>query len=118
MAKSKEEAQRVAVKALEAATQAFVTRQYKLGGVEGKAEGEEEVIAVHRFVTEPARVQMDLGLTLNLGNYESARVAVSVTIPCYKEEMEAAYAFGSAWVKDRIQKEVDEVRNHKQDCVF
>ena len=72
-------------------------------------EGEEEVIAVHKFETEPAYVSVDYALTLNLGNYESAKLSVSVTIPCYKEEIDDAYEFAEAWAKDRLKKERDSV---------
>ena len=44
--------------------------------------GEEDVVAVHKFETEPATVSVDYALTMNLGNYESARISVSVTVPC------------------------------------
>lgn len=94
-----------------AATQAFVTRQYKVGSKEGLAQGGEEVIAVHRFATEPAKVEVSLGLTLNLGNFESARISVGVTVPCYKEETDAAYEWAKNWVSERTRREVESIRN-------
>lgn len=45
--------------------------------------------------THPAFVRASTGLTINLGNFESARVDVSVTLPCYPEEVREA--FGRAW---------------------
>lgn len=44
-------------------------------------------IEIVPFLTEPAYVRINAGTTKNLGNYESLRVDVSVTIPCYVEEI-------------------------------
>jgi hypothetical protein len=70
-----------------------------------ETEGDEDVIAVHKFETEPAVVSVDYTLTMNLGNYESARIGVSVHVPCYKEEIDDAYEFAQAWVEARVEKE-------------
>lgn len=105
-----------AAAALETHTQvvAVVTRQY----FEGKnpladAETKNELLEVRRFLTEPAKVSVSKGLTLNLGNYESARVEVSVVIPCYREELDAAYSFADKWVETRLGAEVSSVRANK-----
>ena len=39
------------------------------------------------FKTEPAYVRVSAGKTCNLGNYESLRVDVAITMPCYVEEV-------------------------------
>lgn len=67
----------------------------------------EDVIAVHKFETEPAKVTVDYALTINLGNYESAKIGVSVTIPCYMEEINSAYEFAQSWAEERLAKERD-----------
>jgi hypothetical protein len=41
--------------------------------------------------------------TVNLGNYESAKISVSATIPCTQESMDDAYEFASAWVSAKIE---------------
>lgn len=69
--------------------------------------GEEDIIAIHQFVTEPAIVGANIGLTLNLGNYNAARIDVFVKVPCYKEEIDEAYEFAQAWAEERIKKERD-----------
>jgi hypothetical protein len=71
---------------------------------------EQEVLDVNVFVTEPAVVGLSVGLTLNLGDFESARVEVSARVPCYVEEMDDAYVCVEKWVEERIGKERDEVR--------
>jgi len=40
---------------------------------------------------EPARVSVTLGLTLNLGDYESAKISVTCTLPTIVEELDHAY---------------------------
>lgn len=57
-------------------------------------EGEtEKVIEVMRFPegVAPAHVSATMGLTINLGDYESAKISVTTTLPCYAEEIEDAY---------------------------
>lgn len=56
-------------------------------------EGEEDVVEVKEFPenVEPAHVSATMGMTINLGNYESAKVSVTTTLPCYPEEVEEAY---------------------------
>ena len=45
------------------------------------------ITAVAIFKTEPAYVRASAGKTCNLGNYESLRVDVAITMPCYVEEV-------------------------------
>ena len=52
---------------------------------------EDELIAVRGFAVEPAKIKVTLGATLNMGNYESARVDVGIEMPCYREEIEDSY---------------------------
>jgi hypothetical protein len=90
-------------------SRAFVTRQFKTAD-KVKTEENEEVLEVHRFVTEPAKVGLEYGITLNLGGYESARVSVLVQMPCYREEVDAAYDHAKQWAEKRIKSEIDEIR--------
>lgn len=79
----------------------------------GNPEGETETLMVHRFVTDPARIGVRLHLTLNLGNFESAKMDVSLDLPCYKEEIEEGYAFVEKWVEQRIEAERKQIRGNK-----
>lgn len=89
----------------------YVTKAYRKSGVEvGDPESTEDKIGVRKFVTEPAKVMAEAGLTMNMGNYESARLSVAVTVPCYQEELDDAYDFAVKWAGDRLSKEVDRVR--------
>jgi len=93
---------------------AVIQRQYfegKLPSTELVAKN--EPITVACFLTEPAKVSVGMGLTLNLGNYESARIDVSLVMPCYREEAEAAYTFARNWVEERLTAEVKDIRANK-----
>jgi hypothetical protein len=45
-------------------------------------------LSVKPFLSEPAYVRVSQGMTKNMGNYESLRVDVAITLPCYPEEVE------------------------------
>lgn len=51
-------------------------------------------------------ITVEGGRTLNLGNYESARVGVTITVPCEKETLEDAYGYATDWVSGKIEEAV------------
>ena len=75
-----------------------------------RAKAEDQIIQIGVFKTEPAKVVVQKGLTMNLGNYESARVTVGFECPCYVEEVGEVTDALNAAVEARVQKEVLEVR--------
>jgi hypothetical protein len=96
-------------------TQLRVSRQFFRSGKEvSRAKETEETIDVHRFVTEPAKVMVEMGMTVNLGNFESARVSASLTVPCYLEEHEDAYAYARKFVETRVIDEAKEAKRFAQ----
>lgn len=68
----------------------------------GKEEVSEEKIRIRPFVTNPATVSVKAGFTKNLGNYESARVDVFLSMPCYSEEIDNVYEQVKDWVDARV----------------
>lgn len=61
--------------------------------------------------SEPlCEVMVEGSRTVNLGNFESARIAVSVRLPCPKAQLAATYDEGVAWVNDRLVAMVGEVK--------
>jgi hypothetical protein len=68
----------------------------------------QETIEVPRFETPPAYVRVSGGVTRNLGDYNSAKVEVSVQLPCYPEETEIdrAYRYASDLVDNLIRREM------------
>ena len=81
---------------------------------DGEPEEEEQVLDVHKFVTEPAKIFFQLGVTMNLGDYESARVTIGVTMPCYKEEMREAYAYSRQVAESVIADEKSKIKKSKK----
>ena len=60
-----------------------------------------------------ALVDFSAGLTLNLGNFESARIDVRLALPCDPRDRDAAFESAKAWVAARLQHEVGVVREGK-----
>lgn len=72
----------------------------------------EDTLEVNKFVTEPAKISLTMGVTINLGNYEGARVDIGISVPCYTEEVEATHKFASTWVETKLVKEIEQLRDH------
>jgi hypothetical protein len=95
------------------ASTAIVNRTVSRNGdkaADPESTAEEEMLAVHRFVTEPAKVSVAVGLTINLGNWESAKINIQLTMPCYKEEVEETAKFVQSWVEKKIEHEKSLIR--------
>ena len=63
-----------------------------------------DVIEVRRFLVEPAKVNYHYTLGRNV-HFQSVSVGCSVTIPCYKEEIEAALVEAKELVAARLKHE-------------
>jgi hypothetical protein len=70
---------------------------------------EEYTLGVHRFITEPARVSVNMGVTKSTGEgtYEFVRLDVRIDIPCYAEQVNEVYPIVSDMVADRLEEELD-----------
>jgi len=94
------------------ATMVFVNNRFwnrKTGAVRSERHTE-ELVGVEPFVGPVAYVKRGYGLTVNLGDYESARFDVSITVPCYMNDVNAADKWAEKWAEKRIAKEVQEIR--------
>jgi hypothetical protein len=89
---------------------AVVSVEKKTAGVEWSAPPTEAENPAGAFPTNGMKVTIEGSHTVNLGNYESARIGVSLTIPCSPENLEEAYAWGLDWCGKRIQKEVNSAK--------
>jgi hypothetical protein len=70
-------------------------------------EEKREVIDVRCFVTDTANVRVSAGVTKNLSNYEFLRIDVSISAPCYVEEIDEVRKRLGALVSDSLTEEVD-----------
>lgn len=75
-------------------------------------EAKEQVSHTHHLIADdlpehPAYVRVDGGLTVNLGNYESARIGVSISVPCHptKRSIDQTYAAVSDMVSEKLEEE-------------
>ena len=75
----------------------------------GKEEVSNERIRIRPFISQPASISVKAGLTINLGNYESARVDVMLTMPCYPEEVDSTYEDVKNWVDGRVSHERSQI---------
>lgn len=69
----------------------------------------EDNVLEHRFTTDnpPATVHLSAGLTRSLGNFEFFRSDCSISIPCDRTQIEKAYETASAYVADKLNRELE-----------
>lgn len=91
-------------------TLSVTVKRTQVGTVKEDSE-EREQIEVSRFVTDPAYVTVAVGVTKNLGNYESLRMEVRVSLPCYIEEVDETYFTAKEWVDTRMDRELSELKD-------
>jgi len=75
----------------------------------GQETKKEKTISVQAFEVDPAYVSWKNGLTLNMGNYESARLDLSVMVPCYTEEIPVVVRKLKKFVDAEIGKEAEQM---------
>ena len=91
--------------------QKWVSSQFSRAGKPvGEEETKEDMILVDVFETAPAEVEAKLGMTINLGNYESLRVDAGVKMPCYKEEIPKAQLLAFQIVEKELFAKIKEVK--------
>lgn len=76
----------------------------------GNEKSSEEHFEVQTFEVEPAWVKAGYGMTINLGNYESARCDVGVTLPTYVEEITEAFKRAWAIAEEEVQKQIADIK--------
>lgn len=91
---------------------ATVTKQHP----DGSEEQTQETLGEVKTVKHPALVYISMGMTKNLGDYNSMKFQVGITLPCEAtpDEVEATYAAGREWVDGKVNEinaEVDALLN-------
>lgn len=79
-------------------------------------ETKQEDIVETRMLPEgvnPAGVRLKYGLTLNLGDYESARIDMEWYVPCLPEEIEDVHEYIDRSLTERMEQEVLAIRGGK-----
>lgn len=72
----------------------------------GKDESKPQKLAVTTFASEPAYVRVSAGVTKNLGNYESLRLDVAISMPCYPEEIDKVVPKVGDMVSAHLEREI------------
>ena len=75
---------------------------------------EKEVLGEQEETTDTeatpfCNVGVKAGYTKNMGEFEFARVDVSLHVPCQYAEIEEAFTFCKEWVEERLQIEIEEL---------
>jgi len=92
-----------------AASKVRVTKTIKLKGKAEDVKGTEEILEVHKFVTEPAVATVTIPLKLSM-DYQSLGIEIGVSIPCYKEELEEGVEKAYQMVLERVITKVPEIQ--------
>lgn len=58
---------------------------------------------------QQCEVGVEMSYTHNLGNYQSARVQVSLKVPCVHAEIDEVYDYAKGWVETRLEGLVEEL---------
>jgi hypothetical protein len=58
----------------------------------------------------PAHIEVGLGMTLNLGNYQSARVDVKLNMPCNAANVGQSYDEVYQWVSDKVEGVIESIK--------
>lgn len=94
-----------------------VHRMYKESGVLTHEEFTDDHIIQVRAASENiemARVSAASSMTLNLGNFESVKVEVTIQLPCYVEEVTDCYKAAKAIVDLHLNGEVAAIRAYRE----
>jgi len=86
-----------------------VSKQFTEAGKILHEEDRSESLQVRSFKTEPAYAKFGGGNTVNLGDYNGARLYVEVSIPCYLEELPSAMKHAQSFVSDVLDAEMAEL---------
>jgi hypothetical protein len=67
-------------------------------------------------ISTPATITVSSGITLNLGNYESLRVDVGISLPCKptKKDVEETYTKALQFVEEKLAEQVAEIKSNKK----
>lgn len=80
----------------------MVRRTYATSGEVTGEDTENSELEVQRFLTDTARVSATASYKRNMGNYESAEIRYTVSLPCYVEEIEDAFLRANEIVNEQL----------------
>jgi hypothetical protein len=72
-------------------------------------EQEQEDVAELQVTEAHAMVGVDMSFTKNLGDYNSARVSVSISVPSEPADIEETFEFAKQWAEEKLSEMVAEL---------
>lgn len=83
---------------------AMTSVQHKTKGVESDEQQQQEPVGPVVSTEQPhALIEYSTSMTRNLGNYNSVKIAVGVTLPARLDEIEDVFKFGEGWVNAKME---------------
>ncbi len=64
----------------------------------------EQVVDAKVFDVPPCNVGVQASMTLNLGNYNSVRIGVSLHMPCLEKDLDETFTKAQQWVDGKMAK--------------
>lgn len=77
------------------------SREFSKGS--GTDHYEDREFDVGIFKTATATVEIPISVTTNLGNYESVRTGVTITLPCYVEDIDECFAKAKKFAEGKAE---------------
>ena len=71
-------------------------------------------LPVEQVAEAPCEVGIEASYTHNLGDYRSARVQVSLRVPCAKGEIDETFEQVNSWVEARMEQLVNEMTGNAE----
>ena len=76
----------------------------------GETTEKREKIKIRPFVTDTATVSVKYGATISMGNYQSARIDIMLSVPCYTEEIREVYYQTRDQVYNLVDQEIKKIK--------
>lgn len=100
-----------------APTQASVSVEKKVSGSKDYKLEHQEEIELDSGNLIPSdklcRIEVEGGRTVNLGNFESARFGVKISMPCHMNDLDSAYDSAREWVDKKMMEVMDDGKGKK-----
>lgn len=84
--------------------------KHKVGETPVTTPSETQVVHPGLFTTNGMSLTVEGGRTINLGNFESARIGVTLTLPCEPANLSEAYDWATEWVSGKVDEAIKQAK--------
>ncbi len=93
----------------------MINRMYKTSGIITEEEDHEEIeVGIIPEGVPLIQIGYNGRATVNMGDYNSTQIGVSIVLPTTLEELDHAYSAAKNFVDSRLSKEVNEARKARK----